>query len=101
MAIQYTRLPFAYAVNLTTRLIAIATSPETRVTLANSATEAVFIQNNGPASIAIGGSGVLVDSSDVLFPYTPREFNPVQSNFTFYAVATSVQSVLAFTEFRR
>ena len=84
---------------LTTRTITITTAAAQQILLLTSGAILVNFQNNGPANITVGDSGIVANSGDVVFPFANREFYPISDNFTTYARATSVAAVLAVTEY--
>lgn len=83
----------------TTRLITVTTAAAQVLALLTSGAILVNFQNNGPANCALGDSAMLMGSGDVVFPYANREFYPVSDNFSTYARADSVATVLAVTEY--
>ena len=84
---------------LTTRTITVTTAASQQVALLTSGAILVNFQNNGPANVTLGDSAIVANSGDVVFPYANREFYPVSENFSTYARATSVATVIAVTEY--
>ena len=84
---------------LTTRTITITTAASQQILLLTSGAILINFQNNGPANVTLGDAGIVANSGDVVFPFANREFYPVSDNFTTYARATSVATVLAVTEY--
>ena len=84
---------------LTTRSITITTGAAQQIALLTSGAILVNFQVNGPANITLGGSAMLHGTGDTIFPYANREFYPVSDNFTTYARAVSIASVIAVTEY--
>ena len=84
---------------LTTRSITITTGAAQQITLLTSGAILVNFQVNGPANLTLGGSSMLHGTGDTVFPYANREFYPISDNFTTYARAVSVATVIAVTEY--
>ena len=83
----------------TARLVSIPTDPATQVLIVTSGTRMIFVQNNGPATVAYGDSGVLAVSSGVLFPYSRDIYESVHRDFSQYYIADSVASIISWIEY--
>ena len=99
MGINYVYHSLLVGAVLTTRTISITTAASQQIVLLTSGAILVNFQNNGPANVTLGDSGIVANSGDVVFPYANREFFPTSEAFTTYARATSVATVLAVTEY--
>ena len=59
----------------------------------------VVIECLGPAEVSFGDSGITATSGGVLFPYEDKTWYPVSDGFTQYLRATSVASVVKWTDY--
>lgn len=85
----------------TTRTILITTGAAQRITLLTSGAILVNFHNLGPvAAVVLGDSAMAAGSGDTIFPFANREFYPVSDSFFTYARATSIDALLAVTEYR-
>ena len=66
---------------------------------ASSGAIMVVVECLGPTEVSFGDTGITATSGNVLFPYEDKTWYPVGDDFSQYLRATSVASVVKWTDY--